>query len=314
MNSENLENAIYKTIVYFDIFSYPLTEIEVHKWLWKKKADIKEVILALEKLSKAKKITYKDGLYFLPGRERYISERRLKYIQAEKKYTKVKRISKILQIIPFIRFIGVCNTLPILDFNEESDIDIFIIVKKNRMWTTRFLTTALTAIVGQWRHGTRVHDKLCLSFYVTTDNLNLESIAIKPKDPYLVYWVNFLTTILDRDVYSHFWEQNQWIKEFTPNTRPQEMLEKRRKIKESTLVNTVRKIAEKILWKRLGSAVEKKLRNWQLSKIKKREQERETPSHILFKDSILKFHEIDRREKYREEWTKKILDTTTSNS
>lgn len=308
MSNTRLEETIHQTISYFDVFSYPLTELEIHKWLWKEKIEYKRVVNELQNLVDKKTIAYKDGLYFLPSKENLVVERRRKYIEAEKKYTKVKRIAKILQIIPFIRFIGVCNTLPILDFNEKSDIDLFIIVKKNRMWTTRFLTTALTAATGEWRHGENVKDKLCLSFYVTTERLNLESISIEPEDPYLIYWINFLTPILDRNTYLDFWEENNWIKKYTPNTHPQNMLSKRRKIEENKFLNAIRRGIEKILWKKFGAFIEKKLRNWQLAKIQKKESTRKTPTHILFTDAILKFHELDRRKEYREEWIRKIAD------
>lgn len=304
----DLETAIIKTLCYFDIFRYPLTDFEVHKWLWENKASLIDVQAKLHQLAEGGKITHKDGLYFLPGNEVYIFERRKKYLQADKKYKKLKRIISLLQAVPFIRFVGACNTMHILDFKDTSDLDVFIIVEKNRMWTARLLTTILTALIGQWRHGTRIKDKVCLSFYVTTSELNLKSITLK-EDPYLVYWISFVVPLLDRDTYSKFWNENKWIQRHIPNSIPQKSIA-RRMMKRSSFLDGIRYGLERMLAKSFGRHVEKFMKRIQIQKMQQKESEpgREK-SAIVITDTMLKFHEIDRKRIYREEWREKIKNT-----
>lgn len=303
---KDLEKAILKTLCYFDIFRYPLTNFEVHKWLWEHKASLIDVQSKLHELAEGGKIKYKDGLYFLPGNEAYIAERRKKYLQADKKYKKLKRIVSLLQVVPFIRFVGACNTMHILDFKDTSDLDVFIIVEKNRMWTARLLTTILTALIGQWRHGTRIKDKVCLSFYVTTNELNLQSITLK-EDPYLVYWISFVVPLLDRNAYSEFWKENEWMKKYIPNSIPQKSIS-RRMMAHNPFLDGLRYASERLLAKSLGRHIEKFMKRIQIQKMQQKESElgREK-SAIVITDTMLKFHEIDRKKMYRDAWQKKQL-------
>jgi len=297
------KKAILKTLAFFDIFSYPLTEMEVHKWLWEKKASFSEVQVALEVLVNAEIVGYRDGLYFMPGKEQYIADRRRNYVRAETKYKKIRRAVKLLEIVPFIRFIGACNTLSILDFSEESDLDVFIIVKKGRLWMARLAATCIMFTTGNWRHGKKVKDRICLSFYITTDTLSLKHIALAGKDPYLTYWVTFIVPMLDRGVYTDFVRANKWILTVIPNMIPYVSLAKRRKVKESVVLRSIRKDVEWMLSTWFGDAIEKICRSIQRKKMEKREEEQGNRNRaIIISDSMLKFHEIDRRERYREQW------------
>lgn len=280
-----------------------MTEFEIYKWLWKEKADLFLVQNCLDKLVFEKKIATKDGLYFFTGREESVNLRKEKYTTAEKKYKKAIKVVKILQLVPFIKFIGICNTLLILDFKEKSDIDFFIIVKKGRLWLTRFLVTFTTAISGNWRHGRKVKDRICLSFYITNDSLSLQKIALKDEDPYLVYWLSFLVPILDRGEYHKFLRANAWVKEFLPQFMPYGSILKRRRIIESRLLSFFRLNTEKILANKLGDWVEQLFSSMQKKKMEKKEKARkEKNSGVIISDQMLKFHEVDRKKIYKERW------------
>lgn len=305
MEDTGIKKSILETIAYFDLFRYPLTEWEMWKWLWKNDASLEAVQYGLEELVSTKKISYKDGLFFLPGNEVYISERRKKYLIADKKYKKLKRIVSFLQVIPFIRFVGSCNTMHILDFRESSDLDVFVIIEKNRMWTARFLITLATAIIGQWRHGSHIKDKVCLSFYITTDELSLKNIALA-EDPYLAYWINFVVPLLDRDVYQDFWNANSWVSSLIPNGMPYTAIHRRR-IVHIRLLEHVRYGLEKVLSRSFGRRIEKFLKKIQIKKMKTKESEEgREKSAIVITDTMLKFHEIDRKKLYRDDWIEKM--------
>lgn len=304
--SHNLESAILKTILYFDIFRYPLTEREVWKWLWKCEAHLPEVRHALGRLVKKNKIATKDGLYFIRGSNDFVAERREKYLVADKKYKKLKRIITVLQFVPFIRFVGACNTMHILDFKESSDLDVFIIVEKGRMWTARLLTTIVVGVLGQWRHGSHIKDKVCLSFYVTTAALDLKKIALK-EDPYLVYWITFVVPLLDRGVYEAFWKKNDWILKYLPQAQKIQSIGKFRSIHHFHFLENIRYIFERILAKKIGRKVERFLRKIQIQKMKAKEaQPGREKSSIVITDTMLKFHEVDRKKAYRNSWKKNI--------
>jgi hypothetical protein len=82
--------------------------------------------------------------------------------------------------------------------HKDSDIDLFIITKNNRIWTTRICFTLILTLLGQ-RKTTKKHaGKFCLSFFITENYLNLENIAIK-NDIYLKYWIESLVPIINKN-------------------------------------------------------------------------------------------------------------------
>ena len=70
-----MEKAILKTLAYADIFDYPMTLREIHKWLINKKANLRQVEKVLSKLSKKGKVKSKKEYYFLARREEIVKRR-----------------------------------------------------------------------------------------------------------------------------------------------------------------------------------------------------------------------------------------------
>ena len=135
-----MTQAILKTLAYFDIFDYPLTLVEIWKWLYvenNRSASLSEVRQSLAQL--AGRVETKNGFWFLPGRSGIIQTRLERYSIAEEKFKKLLKVVKVLRRIPFIKMIAVCNRLAYSNTDEKGDIDLFIITEKNRLWLTRLL-------------------------------------------------------------------------------------------------------------------------------------------------------------------------------
>ena len=76
-----IEISILKTIIYFDIFYFPLTKIELYKnlYLLEKEISFQEFLNTLENSIKLKDlISEKEGFYFLKNKENIIRERKEK--------------------------------------------------------------------------------------------------------------------------------------------------------------------------------------------------------------------------------------------
>jgi predicted nucleotidyltransferase len=50
--------------------------------------------------------------------------------------------------------IALCNSRAMGKADKNSDIDLFVITKKENLWTARFIVTAITAILGVRRRNT----------------------------------------------------------------------------------------------------------------------------------------------------------------
>ncbi len=314
MNSE-LEKAILATLAYFDIFDYPLTLMEIFRYLYQPSAvnyqspdtflDLQQVLHSNQNLKEA--ISQKNGFYFLKGREDLIKKRKERHDIAQPKWKIAQKAAKYLQLVPFIKMMTVCNTLAYDNAEEKSDIDFFIVVKSGRMWTARFIATLLMQFLGLRRYNRKIKDRICLSFYVTEDNLDLSNMAIQD-DIYLRYWITQVVPLYVRDDMDvEFAKANKWTKNYLPNFVLYQAGQKR-KVLDNRFFIAVRTIREKMLRGRLGDAIEGWLRKIQRSKMDKntRSLAQKSGTEVIISDKMLKFHEIDRREEFRKKFSEKL--------
>jgi len=336
MNNLNfLQKSVLATLAYYDIFDYPLTGLEVFKFLinplhvvalTEKIHEIEfepmpEVVLAdvlncLDNFS-AKGgsasggkntgiIGEKNGFYFTKGRESLIDERIERQKISAQRWKKALKILKLLQFVPFLEMVSVCNSLAIDNSKKEADIDFFIITKKGRIWMVRFLVTFLVWISGFWRHKDKISGRICLSFYIADDFLNINSLAINPYDIYLAHWIAELKPILNRNkTYEEFIAQNQWVRDYLLNFG-QFMNFFHPEFKESIRAERFRKAGEFIFKGFIGNLKEKILRCLQKRKISRKMAEHEIPTAVVVSNRVLKFHENDKRAYFQQEFLKKL--------
>ncbi|KKS42023.1 hypothetical protein A3H03_01895 [Candidatus Kuenenbacteria bacterium RIFCSPLOWO2_12_FULL_42_13] len=220
MNAD-LGKAIFLTISYFDFFDYPLGAGEIFKWLfWNKKETLggKDARAAIDVLVGRSKIVLIDDFYFLPGREDIINLREKREQVSYQKIRKARRMARLLGFIPFIKMIAIVSNLGYLNADKEADIDLFIVAEKGKIWAVRFWSVMLMKILGQRPSKKGMKDKICLSYYVSADNLNLEKTKVGEPDAHLCYLVaQYLPIYSEDDMWPRFVEANKWLNEYLPN-------------------------------------------------------------------------------------------------
>lgn len=126
------------------------------------------------------------------------------YRLAQSKYKTAVRIAKFLRFAPGVRMIAVANSLSYNRAREQSDIDLFIIAQKGRVWTARFFTLLFLDIVG-------ARPLICASFFLSEDALNISPYKIAEHDPYLAFWIRELKPLyVEGGVYERFINANNW--------------------------------------------------------------------------------------------------------
>lgn len=309
LNFNNLEKAILKTLAFFDVFDYPLTLIEVHKWLYQPGAfySLMEVVTVLNSEQLKSKISQKKGFYFLKSRDHIVDIRLSRYQIAEKKFKIALKATRFLRWISFVKMIAVCNNVGYNNGSKDSDIDFFIVVRQGRLWWSRLLITITTTLLGVRRHGYKVVDRVCLSFYTADSHLDLSDISLKPVDPYLIYWFATLAPIYDRGIYQKFLGANSWLKEYLPNFYNTQ-LNDRRSVKDKKYIKVWRSIDKFVLKGSFGNLLEKISRTVELQKIKSYfgNSLAQTNTNVIMSETMLKLHKIDRREKYKNMWQEKL--------
>lgn len=303
-----MQKSILAAITYFDLFDYPLTSTEVWKYLWKqeKVPTLFAVIAELEKMEKDGRVVSGNGFYFLPGREALIKTRNLRHVIAYRKWRRALRVVCVLRWFPFIRMIAVANTLAYDNADEGSDIDLFIVTARGRVWTTRFFVVLFLQIFRLRPNTKTRRDKICACFFIDEDHLDISHLALPGEpDVYLHYWIAMLWPVYDpstssgHTLYEKFFDANKWVRKNVPNIHAIIPNMFRR-------VNTTPKLQRIAEWKA------------QLfpESFYRRMQERRFPDAIrtrlgkdttvIANDYVLKFHTHDRREEYRRRFIQRI--------
>lgn len=213
----HMEKAILKTIIYADIFDYPLTVYEIHKWLIGKKATLRQVEKALEKLRVKGKAARVKEHFVLPGRSSLEARRKSREKQSKIFFWKATLIVWFLKFIPWIKLIGVSGGLAMGNAAKVDDIDLFTITSKNRLWISRLLALGFLSIIGQRRKvydtGRKLSGKLCLNILLEEDRL-----AQYKGDIYLAHEVLQMKVLWQKDgIYSKYLSDNDWVFKFLPN-------------------------------------------------------------------------------------------------
>lgn len=205
--------TIVKTIVFFDLFDYPLTAYEIYKYCDGNIA-LSEIVSILESASHQEKnlISQKNGFYFLSGRENIIVTRQQRYNYARRKIKIAGRFSRLLKLCPFIRLVAVANLIGAHNLRDQSDIDFFIITAPRRLWLSRLYCAGLAKILRLRPTPKNKKDKICLSFYVSADRLNLDDLKLPGFDPYFDYWRRGLVPLYNKgEIYNLFLKKNKLI-------------------------------------------------------------------------------------------------------
>src|SRR3989338_69383 len=215
---DNNQKLIIKTLLYSDIFDFPLLENEVWNYLISEGKVDKEPFD--KELKKINSVVFRKNNYLFTTDRESIVKKRLKRIKESKiKLEYARKIIRKLFSVSTVMFIGISGNLSMLNSEKKDDIDIFVIVKKNKIWITRFFLIAMLRFMGVYRkRGEKVvSNKFCLNMLVDETSLKLSSNF---QNLYTAHEVSQLMPIRERGgIYKKFIEANSWTSDFLPNIK-----------------------------------------------------------------------------------------------
>jgi len=307
MDKQILKSAILRTLAYFDLSNYPLTATEINQWLYQLEAPkYHELLSVLQEMVSQNQLEEKFGFFYLPNREVVVEERRRSLVISELKLKKARRAVKFISHIPFLRAIFVCNTVAAGSALEESDIDFFIIAQAGRIWLVRFFTNLILRFFGLRTYGEKQRDKICLSFFVDTNNLNLSKLQAVEDDIHFAYWSFQMLPIYDPGNYwKKFLSANYWIKKYIPNFSNNAVYSKI--VNAGPISKIWKKIWEVMWFGAYGDLLEKQAREWQILKMKLSIKDKTAikDNGVVFNEGVIKLHEHDSRSKIKNAWQDK---------
>lgn len=203
---------------------------------------------------------------------------------------------KLYRSIPFIKQIFLCNSITFNALKKDSDIDLFIITKKDSIRRARLFSLIFFFIHWIKRHKYKIRKKFCLSFYVSEDNINLYNIMLAKSDIYLNYWLAHLVSIYEEKKNNiNIYQKNPRFKVTMPNHPQKQCINIWNKI--FFWNNKIKNILEKLFWWLIWKIIEETIKTIWIPILKKKTKKLWKDSKwIIISDKMLKFYK-DQREK-----------------
>ncbi|MEA3249588.1 MAG: hypothetical protein U9Q03_04515 [Patescibacteria group bacterium] len=208
--NKSLRDAVLATVVWFDVFGYPLTLPEVARYLpvggGLKGVSLSDVAAMLD----SSEFSCGDGYYSLKDGKGASVLRQRRYRLAKRKLGRARRAASLFGLMPSVRLVAVCNSLAVSNAEEGSDIDLFVVCRPGTLWATRFALAGTLKLFGLRPTPEEQKDKLCLSFWVSESEMDLSRYALPGGDPYMDFWIATLMPLYDAGgVFDEFRKVNE---------------------------------------------------------------------------------------------------------
>lgn len=246
--SSSLERAILETLAYSDVFDYPLTLNELHRYLTYP-TTLEEVRNCLDTLSSIHSVS---DFYFLPTRDSIVGIRSEREKESLPAFRRALVYGRILGIFPFVRMVAMTGSLAVLNLSKDADMDYMLITRTGRLWLARAIAVTFGRIMRLFG------DRICVNLLVTESALEWQS-----QDLYSAREMCQMIPISGADIYQQLRAENPWIETYLPNA----------KFTPATTPETqprrawLQKLYEFLLGGKLGDALEKWTMDFQIKKI-----------------------------------------------
>lgn len=195
--------------MYADIFDYPVTAGEIHRYLMACATDLATVQQALDRsLLPRGHLESRQGYYFLPGREALVPVRQHRATIARPLWHHAYEYGLWVGRLPFVRMVAVTGGLAVDNVDEDADIDYLIVTEPGRLWLCRAL------VIGLVRWAARRGHVICPNYFLTES-----ALVIDEHNLYTARELAQMVPIVGFPVYERMRQLNAWADEFLPNAK-----------------------------------------------------------------------------------------------
>ncbi len=203
---EDTRQYILNTLAYFDVFHYPLSKEEIHRFHGHSN-DSAVIDEALCSLLDDQYIFAIDEFYALHNDINLATRRRKGNQLAAQQMKIADRAARILSHFPYVRGLAISGSLSKNFCTEKADIDFFIIAKANRLWVARtfmHLYKKFTYLTGKQKW-------FCMNYYVDEACLEIEE-----KNIFTAMEICTLLPMHGKTALADFMQTNRWTKHYLP--------------------------------------------------------------------------------------------------
>jgi hypothetical protein len=202
-----LETAILHTVAYVDIFDYPLTLAELHRYLVALPiAETRLQAVLTDGRLVPRRLVRCGEFYTLPGREDIVALRRQRMAYARRLWPWAVYYGHRLASLPFVRMIAVTGSLAVDNVQPGADIDYLIVTENGRLWLCRALVIIMVRLAA--RRGIT----LCPNYFLAE-----RALIFQQRNLYNAHELVQMVPLAGIDTYRRLRRLNSWTSRYLPN-------------------------------------------------------------------------------------------------
>lgn len=201
-NFTPLPKAILETLAYSDVFDYPLTFDELHRYLTQP-APRADLAACLSELSL---VAAESGFYFLAHRHEIVKLRMEREKKSRAAFQRAHRYGYFLGALPFVRMAALTGSLAVLNLIDGADMDFMLVTQPRRLWLARAFAVTFGRLMRL------KGDRICVNVLVSESRLEWHT-----RDLYSAREMCQMIPLIGFDVYYRLRAVNAWTESFLPN-------------------------------------------------------------------------------------------------
>lgn len=231
---------ILKTLVYYDIFSYPLKAEEIYHNLQVNHCTMQDIKSELKILCDKGLVFRIEDFYMLQNNREFVRRRLDGNNLCDKRIKSAFRMSKLISKFPYVRAIFLTGSISKGYMDKESDVDYLIVTKPGRLWISKLFLTLFKKIF--LFNSRRV---FCINYYIDYNHLEIEE-----KNVFTATEIVTLIPVFGKKYYDEFYLKNIWVKNYYPNfpKRNNSVIDEKR--------NLIQKILEMLFNNKIGDRID----------------------------------------------------------
>lgn len=207
-------------LLYSSLFSFPLTLSEIVRFSPQKGLTESTAYKQLEQL--APYVKTHDNYYFLSDQESSVTKRKKGVLDAEKKFALALRVCSLLRFCPTVMAIALSGSVALGSSNKADDIDLFVVTKRNTVYSTRLVLLVILHLVGLRKKNHNNGMYICLNMIIDEDAV---AFGHERQDLYTARELMQMRPLFSRNRTVEKLElANKWCKKYLPNARMQQAI------------------------------------------------------------------------------------------
>ncbi len=208
MSIDSIQKAICSTIAYRDIFDYPVTLPEIHRYLHEIRCTPEEVSNALRRGPLLDRYLDTDGEYFaLRGRQAIFATRRVHRDLSRRKRPLARVFARFLASLPNVRMVAMTGSLAVENLSASGDVDFLLVTDSGSMWRTRAFCRFLALLDNRLGSGV-----FCPNTF-----LSMAALTLPRRSMYDAQELCQMIPLFGDDTYRAVRAANAWTADWLPN-------------------------------------------------------------------------------------------------